>query len=126
MARKYDGPALDISWQDITERPYKGRGETVAGTTDDELGEIQTTGVPDILIDDGDVGWAKAIKELRALSHDTLMEIGREMDGETATAAIYVLLEREGVAGEVLDWVHGRDTPPTADEMSAFMDALLG
>lgn len=47
--RAYDGPALDGTFQSISEAPYwQGEGETVDVVDDTELGEITTEGEPDI------------------------------------------------------------------------------
>jgi hypothetical protein len=46
MGASYDGPALDGTYQPISEAPYWSDGETVAVVDDAEAGEVQTEGVP--------------------------------------------------------------------------------
>ena len=48
VERSYDGPALDAREQWIAERPYRGRGETVEGSSGENIGEEKTVGLPNV------------------------------------------------------------------------------
>lgn len=50
--RTYTGPPLDCREQWIGERPYRGSGETVGGSSadDTETGEEKTVGLPDFAV----------------------------------------------------------------------------
>lgn len=55
--RDYDGDPLDLTWQDIKDRPYKSEGETVYATDSEPAGEERTEGTPQLPkhIDESDV-----------------------------------------------------------------------
>lgn len=48
MKREYDGSPLDMTWQDIKDRPYKGEGETIYATSKGNKGTETTVGEPKI------------------------------------------------------------------------------
>lgn len=46
---RYTGDPLDQTWQDIKERPFKGRGETVDATDKEDSGKMRSEGVESAL-----------------------------------------------------------------------------
>lgn len=48
VKRSYDGLALDCTEQWIGERPYRGSGETVNGSSAEDVGEEKTVGLPNV------------------------------------------------------------------------------
>lgn len=48
--REYEGPPRDYSWQDIKDRPYKGKGDTVDVIDDTESGSSTVEGSPQMAV----------------------------------------------------------------------------
>lgn len=48
--RTYDGPALDLTEQWISERPYRAPGETVDGSSGEDVGEERTVRLPNVAV----------------------------------------------------------------------------
>jgi len=67
--RDYDGKPLDQTWQDLKDRPYKGKGKTVDATDSEDLGRVSTAGVSEAVrkisqdskFDDVD-GWVEEMR----------------------------------------------------------------
>lgn len=73
MKREYDGPAIDGTYQHITEEKD---GETISGTSDDEKGEVSTE-----VGDESDTSLQKKIKLFRLKNPDTsIRDIADELD----------------------------------------------
>lgn len=112
--RNFDGDPLDLSWQDLKDRPYKGRGETVDATPEDS-GRITTEGTDEVF---GLSGTAKRAKELipafRMIEdNDELWSFieshvssGEGVDDKPqAIAATIVLMERSDDDANIFDWL---------------------
>lgn len=110
MERTYEGPAIDVSWQDIKDRPFKGKGETV-DVTPDESGSVTTEGVEGVFGPSEDAKRAhELLPAFREMGTDELRKFAMEYlneggDKARALAAIFALAIRSGRYEEFIHWL---------------------
>lgn len=110
VKREFQGDPLDMSWQSIKDRPYKGKGETVYATDPDPSGEMSVEGDPNIPEDVGNEDIIQVINKVLELSqhsedadpHDVFMH-SEFTEREMWCYQVGMHLGVEGVMDEIRD-----------------------
>jgi len=102
-SRDYSGPSIDVSWQDLKDRPYKGKGETVGDTKDSKEGSVTIEGL-DNLPTESDKRRRELIDAFRFVPEEPLLELAKNQDGDIQLVALYELLKRRGWLDELLEF----------------------
>jgi hypothetical protein len=103
-SRDYTGPSIDVSWQDLKDRPYKGEGKTVGDTKETEGGSVTVEGL-DSLPTETDKRRMELVDAFRFVPDEPLLEVARNHDGDIELIALYELIRREGWVDELVEFV---------------------